>query len=262
MNERIIINDLLISYEKYQDQSGLTLLFLHGWRSSKEVWSQVVSSMYQVASVYALDLPGFGGSPAPKESWSVGDYAKIVKGFIEKLELKNIVLVGHSFGGRVGIKLAAMQNTTSPLIPPLKRGGKIEKLVLVDSAGFAMPSNKKSLMNAAAKLARPFFKPKFMQGLRKKVYQTIGAEDYLATPELQKTFVNIVNEDLTEDMKKITIPTLIIFGENDMDTPPSIGKKMHSLIPNSKFIILNDAGHFSFLDQATEFVKKLIDFIS
>ena len=62
-------------------------------------------------------------------------------------------------------------------------------------------------------------------------------------------------------MEKINIPTLIITGENDQDTPVEFGRKMHSLIPNSKFIILKGAGHFSFLDQSEEFVKELEKFI-
>ena len=132
---------------------------------------------------------------------------------------------------------------------------------MVDAAGFAMDASKKSAIGLTAKIVRPFFKPKFMQGLRKKIYKQIGAEDYLATPELQKTFVNVVGEDLTENMKRILQPTLIVFGENDADTPPSSGKKMQSLIPNTKYIILSDAGHFSFIDQPAEFVKVLTNFI-
>jgi pimeloyl-ACP methyl ester carboxylesterase len=125
-----------------------------------------------------------------------------------------------------------------------------------------MNSAKKGLMSVAAKAAKPFFKPKFMQGLRKKIYQQIGAEDYLATPGLQKTFVNITSEDLTEDMGKISCPTLIVTGENDSDTPLEFGKKMNTLIPNSKFQILPNAGHFSFLDRPDEFAKLVASFIS
>lgn len=281
MQEQIVINGQLISYQHFGSQkSGQALIFLHGWRSQKEVWKQVASSMYHVSSIYCIDLPGFGASPAPKitppsihlalhgegrgRGWSVGDYAQTVKGFIEKLELKNVILVGHSFGGRVGIKLCAAQNqqNNNSLLPSfILREGTIQKLVLVDSAGFAMDTAKKSLMAGAAKIAKPFFKLKFMQGVRKKIYQTIGAEDYLATPQLQKTFINITSEDLTEDMRCINIPTLIITGENDKDTPVAFGQRMNSLIPNSKFVILPNAGHYSFLDKPEEFVEALKEFI-
>lgn len=294
MQDQIVINNNLISYSRF-GTGEKDVLFLHGWRSNKEVWQPVINhSTIQPSnySIYAMDLPGFGQSSIPKEKlsldrlgtppqinsgkgWGVGNYAEVVKEFIEKLELKNVIIIGHSFGGRVGIKLCAMasQNSskqqsslisnglTSPLIPPHAWGWKISKLVLVDAAGFAMPSGKKSLMAIAAKILRPFFKPRFMQGLRRKIYQKIGAEDYLATPSLQETFVNVVNEDLTEEMKRIAISTLIIWGENDEETPVEFGKRMNSIILNSRFMILKNAGHFSFLDKPEEFVNEIERFI-
>jgi pimeloyl-ACP methyl ester carboxylesterase len=250
MVKQVVINNLLVSYNEQTGDGGQTLLFLHGWRSDKEVWHGIIQTLgnYEIKKL-AIDLPGFGQSQIPPEPMTVGDYANIVAEFIKKLELKNVIIVGHSFGGRVGIKLSSVH-------PEL-----ISKLVLVDSAGFPMPAAKKSLMKAGAKIAKPFFKPQFMQGLRKKIYKQIGAEDYLATPELQETFVNITNEDLSEDMKKIQAPTLIVNGENDKVTPVEYGELMKLLIPNSKFLILKSAGHFSFLDKPEEFVKNLKEFM-
>ncbi len=256
MANQIVVGKNLIAF----NQSGTgesTVIFLHGWRSQKEVWDSVCRRIVrQLAEenrsfkLYALDLPGFGESPAPQTPWTVGDYAETVKGFIEKLELKNVILVGHSFGGRVGIKLAS------------KYPSIVSKLVLVDSAGFANQTTKKSVIGIIAKIAKPFFKAKFMQGLREGIYKSIGAEDYVATPELKKTFVNVVGEDLSKDMEKILCPTLIITGENDKDTPMEFGKRMQLKIKGSQFKILQSAGHFSFLDQPEEFIKELVSFIS
>lgn len=250
MGNQLIINNNLITYGIF-GTGEKAIIFLHGWRANKEVWQQVAYKLISLPAhkMYAIDLPGFGSSQVPKQPFTVGDYAEIVKGFVEKLDLKSVVIVGHSFGGRIGIKFAAKY----PLL--------IEKLVLVDAAGFAMDGSKKITMNFAAKIAKPFFKPKFMQGFRKSIYKQIGAEDYVATPELQKTYVNVTAEDLTEDLKKINCSTLIITGENDKETPVEFGKRMQSLIPNSKFTILANAGHFSFLDNPDEFVSDLIKFL-
>lgn len=250
-----MLKNLLVSYSEQAGNGGQTLLFLHGWRSNKEIWDGITQKLInlfadQHISLLALDLPGFGNSQTPKQPMTVGDYAEVVAEFIKKLDFKNVIIVGHSFGGRVGIKLASIH-------PEL-----ISKLVLVDSAGFPMPASKKKLMKAAAKIAKPFFKPKIMQGLRKKIYQKIGAEDYLATPELQQTFVNVTGEDLSEDMKKIQAPTFIIFGENDKVTPVTYGELMKFLIPRSKIQVLKGAGHFSFLDQPEEFTKELKIFLN
>jgi len=254
MNKQLVSKNLLISYSDLgKKDSSISMLFLHGWRSNKEVWGTVSKLMSQSVSksvnIYSLDLPGFGGSQNPKAPMTVGDYAEIVVEFIKKLDLKNTIIIGHSFGGRVGIKLAA----THPEI--------INTLILVDSAGFAMDPNKRIVVNTAAKIAKPFFRPKFMQGLRKAIYKHIGAEDYLATPELQQTFVNITSEDLSVDMATIKCPTLIITGQDDNDTPVEFGDLMHSIIPNSKFVIIKDAGHFSFLDKPEEFINNLLKFI-
>ena len=262
MNEQVVINNLLISYSNFSfSEARPTLLFLHGWRSSKEVWRGIVGQLISESAnkqisgavnaeynIYALDLPGFGGSQVPPQSFGVGEYAQIVKGFIEKLQLKNITLIGHSFGGKVSIKLASQH-------PEL-----ISKLVLVDSAAFPMNQQKKSFLAVAAKMVKPLFKAKFMQGLRKKIYKAIGAEDYIATPGLQETFVKVVNEDMTEDLKKISCPTLVIFGQMDEDTPVSFASRIQGLVKNSKGIILPMAGHFSFLDRPAEFLKTLIEF--
>lgn len=249
----MVAADQLVSYAE-TGSGERAVVFLHGWRSNKEVWNGVAKrlqdSRIERLKIYALDLPGFGSSPAPKQPWTVGDYAYNVQKFLEKQELKHVFVVGHSFGGRIGIKLAANY-------PEL-----VSKLVLADSAGFVVTGRKQILMNWAAALVRPFFRPKFMQGLRKRIYSMLGAGDYVSTPELRETFLNMIGEDLSEDMKKISCPTLIIFGKNDKDTPVSYGARMKSYIENSELEVLEDAGHFSFLDQQDSFVEKVINFIS
>src|SRR5258708_38189547 len=123
MLEQIIVKDWLISYLHFQiEMTGArSVLFLHGWRSNKEILQPVIAQLQNQFNIYGLDLPGFGGSQTPQKSLSVGDYANVVGEFIRKLELKRVILVGHSFGGRVAIKLAANHPAT------------VEKLILVDS---------------------------------------------------------------------------------------------------------------------------------
>src|SRR5437763_1352144 len=140
MNGQVVVKNLLISYSLFnrQTQASRNLLFLHGWRSQKEIWNPAISGLisrlaYKPISCYTLDLPGFGSSQASAKPMTIGDYADVVKEFIVKLGLKNVIIVGHSFGGRIGIKLSSLN-------PELVR-----KLVLVDSAGFAMDASKKSL---------------------------------------------------------------------------------------------------------------------
>lgn len=255
MKNNIVINNLLVNFYKLSKETGragnLSLLFLHGWRSSAEVWRAIAKALEsENVELYALDFPGFGESPKPPRDFTLQDYTDLVAGFIQKLELKSVVLIGHSFGGRVAIKLAA----TKPSL--------VAKLVLIDSAGLVLNPNKKRMMNMIAKAAKPFFKPSFMQKFRKTIYQTIGAEDYMATPDLRGTFINVVNEDLSEYLGQIRQETLIIWGEKDTDTPLEFAQIMKDKIKHSRLVIFEGAGHFSFLDRPKEFAGELKKFIA
>lgn len=248
MNKQIITNKHLINYHQPTSKGGKTLLFLHGWRCDSSIWKGVADLFKDDNfSIYLLDLPGFGGSDVPRSAFSLEDYADTVAGFIRKLELKNVTLVGHSVGGRIAIKLVAMK-------PEL-----IDKLVLVDSAGFIQ---KRVGHESLAKVVKPFFKPSFMQGPRKWVYKKIGAEDYMVRPELKETFLNIINEDLSDQLPLIKKPTLIVWGEEDRDTPIEFAKKMNKEIKGSKLVAFPGAGHYSFLDKPSDFCKELLKFIN
>lgn len=248
---QIVLKGQLVSYVYNQISANDCLLFLHGWGSSKEVWqitaSKLVSqSANKPISMYAMDLPGFGKSPLSsvrqsEEGLSVADYAEVVKGFIEKLELKNVIIVGHSFGGRVGIKL-------SVLYP-----NYVKKLILVDSAGFVDNTLRKKLFNFVAKIIPTILKNKFGK--------YFASKDYLNSGNLKKTFIKVINEDLSEEMRKINTPTLLIWGADDTVTPVDFGYLMKSKIKNSKLKIIASAGHYSFLDKPEEFVKLLINFV-
>ena len=252
--KKLVINNQLINYFEYSDQKGgPALLFLHGWRVDGSIWHETIKLMQSqdiAGSFYALDFPGFGGSPAPIKDFHLSDYCDIIEGFIKKLKLENVVLIGHSFGGRVAIKLSA---THAELVT---------KLVLVDSAGLVLQKNQKTFMNIAAGIVKPFFSPKFMQPLRKSIYKAIGSEDYLATPRLQNVYVNVTKEDLSIYLSKITVPTLIVWGAQDRDTPLEYGQVMAKNISNSKLIIYPEAGHFAFSDNPQEFVKDIKEFIN
>ena len=250
--QSIIINNQLVVYARFGESNGRTpLLFLHGWRSSGQVFRSLIEKLTTHGrTCIALNLPGFGGSEPPKTTFMVSDYVEVVIAFLEKLNVPKVILVGHSFGGRVGIKIAA----TKP--------DKIEKLILVDSGGIRKDSLVRDLKTMLAKMVRPIFKLKALQSLRAKIYHLLGASDYLATPELKETYVNVVREDLQEALGQIKTPTLIVWGEKDKETPVNDGELMFEQISGSKLVVLSGAGHFSFLDKPEEFTKALTDFLS
>jgi pimeloyl-ACP methyl ester carboxylesterase len=159
--------------------------------------------------------------------------------------------VGHSFGGRIAIKLASQ----SP--------SYLTSLILVDSAGLDHRSRDTSITIGFAKLVAPLFKPSFMQPLRKKLYALIGSDDYVASQYIKDTFINIVNESLDQYLPLISTRTLIIWGEQDDNsyTPPSDAQVMQEKIAKSQVVILPGAGHYSFMDRPKEFAEALTNFL-
>ena len=244
--QEIVVDNQLIKFD-VAGSGKVTIIFLHGWRSESSVWKNVVDKLpANEFRSYLIDLPGFGSSPAPKTVFGIENYAKLVYNFAEKQGIKTAIIVGHSFGGRVGILLAS------------KYPDLIKKLVLVDSAGIKKeyPGREK-----IAKIVKPLFKPKFMHSLRKKIYKQIGSEDYVATSEMTETYIKVIDQDLTPELSKIIQPTLLIWGHDDMATPISDAKIINEKIKNSKLEILENAGHFSFLDQPEKFSEILEKFI-
>jgi len=250
--KQIIVNGLVINYYCYQSsqKNNKTLVFLHGWGVDSRSWQPIVSPLInQNYSVYLIDLPGFGQSQQPDEHFSLDNYADVVDQLITKVGLNNIVLVGHSFGGRITIKLGS------------KHAPYLKKIILVDSAGIEKKSQSIKLKMLIAKILKPFFQPKTMQGLRKKIYSLIGAGEYLAIPELSKIFGTVTGEDLTPILNKINQPTLIIWGDKDQTTPQKAAQIVNSEIKGSQLAIINNAGHFSFLDQPQKFINIIMKFI-
>lgn len=251
----IEINNLKINYIKEGPETKTNILFLHGWGTSAESFRPVIKEMAKKFTTYAIDFPGFGSSEQPPTTYAVEDYSKIVLEFINRLNLDNVILVGHSFGGRVIIKLVG------------KLGYKPKKIILVDSAGIKPKrtlkySIKVGMFKLAKNLAKLFLGKKKGQELIDKYKNKAGSTDYKnADPVMKEVFKNVVNEDLTEYLPNIKTPTLLIWGELDQDTLLSDAQKMEQLIDNAGLVVIKGAGHFSFLNNLPYFLVVVNKFL-
>lgn len=237
-----------MNYVKFGDSKNY-IIFLHGWGADKKSFLWLKDYFFDYSLIF-VDFPGFGDSDAPEKAWSVFDYVQDLKSVLDKFEIKSLIIVGHSFGGRVGIKFSYLyQNDYDKF-----------KLCLVDSAGIKPKRNvgyfvKIYYYKILKKIAKKF---KFI----KKMLLNCGSSDYKKlSPIMKETFKKVVNEDLSYDAKYIIKPTLIVWGENDKDTKVYMAKKLNKLIVNSRLCILEKAGHFSFLDKPDEFLILLDTFI-
>jgi pimeloyl-ACP methyl ester carboxylesterase len=251
----IVVEGHLIHYYRAEakGEKKNVVLFLHGWGSNSGLWlNSCVSLTRQGFELIFMDLPGFGKSQTPKTPFHLDDYARIISEFANKLEVMNPVLVGHSFGGKTAVRIAAKK-----LIP-------ISGLVLVDSSGLPHTSLTTQTKIKIAQTVKPIMDLPFMHGVRSRLLRIAGSDDYIATPLLRETFVNIVREHIEFDLPQVQAKTLIMWGGNDENaySPVSDVAVFHKLIPHADAHIIQSAGHYCFLDAPLEFAETLLEFLT
>lgn len=233
---------------------GRAVLLLHGWGGSGESFAPVSRRLAELGMrAVSIDFPGFGKSPAPDASWSLDDYARTTYAFIREKHLEGCDVVAHSFGGRVVIKLAAKY-------PELFR-----RIVLCDSAGIkprrTLKARARVLAYKAGKALMKFPWAKRTLKLDERM-RSAGSADYRAlSDDMKKVFVRVVNEDLTGLLPHIRQPTLLIWGENDHDTPLYMARIMEKRIPDAGLVVFEGAGHFAYLDQFARFMTVIGRFL-
>ncbi|MCM1252790.1 MAG: alpha/beta hydrolase [Clostridium sp.] len=239
----IRVDNIPVNY--IDEGTGDVILLLHGWGSNITLFDGIIKTLSAKHRVIAPDMPGFGKTPEPQTPWCVDDYVDFVMKFMESLQLKEVSIVVHSFGGRVLFKMNARQNLPYT----------IRKAVLIDSAGI-MPKKtwKQKVSLRLYKMASSimstkvlhFLYPDAVEDMRKKR----GSADYNnATPIMRATLVKVVNEDLEPLISKIKCPTLLIWGDADTATPIEDARTMERLIKDAGLVVCEGAGHYSFLEQ-------------
>lgn len=232
-------NNNSIYYEKYGNNNK-TILILPGWGNTRPTFYHIINRFKQDYTIYILDYPGLGNSKIPEEDLTIYDYANIIRDFMINFNIKNPIIIAHSFGGRLTTILSGYYK-----IP-------IKKLILIDIASI---KPKKTILQkikqTTYKLLRKLVKllPKLKQEyFNQKLIKIFASPDFQTIPKvMQQTFKNIVNEDLTKYLKGINTESIIIWGENDLDTPLKDAKKINKEIKNSALIILKKANHYSYL---------------
>ena len=249
------INGININYEEKGE--GELIVLLHGWGSNIKLFANLIDLLSKKYKVVAMDMPGFGESAEPPSAWCVDDYADFVIEFLKAYNTDKVMLLGHSFGGRVIIKLNSRENLPF----------EITKVILVDSAGILPPkSNKKSFRTRRYKFCRSILSTKLMQKIAPQALEKLrvkyGSADYVAaSPLMRQVLVKTVNEDLEPLLPNIKCPTLLVWGVNDTATPLSDGEKMEKLIPDAGLVKLENAGHYSFLEQQYTFNRVMCSFM-
>lgn len=248
MNAQTInLGGMTFSFEVVGEPSSPypAIVALHGWGGSLESMSGVAEGLAaQGFQVHSLDLAGFGRSDPPSGVWGVDDYARQVNAYLEQSGLKQVNLIGHSFGGRISIVLGADYPT------------QVSKIVLTDSAGVINPPTARDMLVKAGKAALklPGLNA-FEKQLRGWGQKQFGSADLKASGVLEPTFRKVITEDLVPRAAKISAPTLLIWGDQDQDTPLWQAKVLEQTIPDAGLVVFAGAGHFAYQERLPDFLR-------
>ena len=216
---QILVGDQLLRIETKGGPIGSAsraLIFLHGWAMTGRDFDDLAVRLAERIPAYAfvqVDLPGFGDSPlASQGGLSLNDYCTTLEALFKKLGLAQVTLVGHSLGGRIAIKFAA------------RAPDQVEKLVLISAAGIYARSPRLILLRTGRALFKTLFFAvrdfAFILRLKNLLGAAFGSRDYqVARGALRETLKKVLAEDLRPDAKKISAPTLLVWGKEDRITP-------------------------------------------
>jgi len=231
---------------------GHPILVIHGWGADSNYWlgamEQICSNGFQMI---VPDLPGFGETSAPTEIWGAEEYAEFLKKFIEKIDLKDFTIIGHSFGGGVAMILAG-------------KCENIKNVILCDAA--VVRSERLDLRQKIAKnlanWGQVIAKTPVYPILRKILYRFAGASDYyLANEQMKEIFKKVITEDLLYAVDNVKQPCLIIWGEKDKATPIEDAILLNRKIIGSELVIIPNARHNPYRSEPVKTSQSIIKFL-
>ena len=229
------IDDMNIYYKV--EGNGKDLILLHGWGLNLETFNKLNDDLKYEYKVYRIDLPGFGKSVINKPL-SILEVTDVLHKFINKMKIENPILIGHSYGGRIGIVYSSMYS--------------VDKLVLISTPGI------KHKLNWDKRVRIRLYKVFKRLGIN----LNIGSNDYKNSSDInKKMLVKTVNHDLTVYMNSIECPTLLLYGRNDKITSVSLGMNINKEIKSSTLIVLDDCGHFPYIERFNYFILVLKSYL-
>lgn len=235
------INGVDINYIEYGE--GQDIVLLHGWGQNIAMM-QPIGDKLKNNHIVIIDLPGYGESTEPDKVWTIIDYVDCLHKFLKELKIKNPILIGHSFGGKISLEYASKYS--------------VKKLILFGSP-YRPAIKKMPLKTRILKQAKKIPGLNKLEGFAKK---HIGSTDYKQASEMmRKILVETVNLDITEDIKKIKCPTLIVWGTLDDAVPIEDAYDLEKLISDAGLVVYEGCTHYAYLERLNQTIKVIKIFL-
>jgi pimeloyl-ACP methyl ester carboxylesterase len=228
--------------------TGAELVWAHGWGHSHAALVPLAQAMRPRADSWLVDLPGFGASPVPPGAWGTADYADAMAEWLAALPARRRVWIGHSFGCRVGLQLAA------------RHPAAVQALFLIAAAG--LPP-RRSRWERARRLPRRLafraLRAMTPEGAaRDRLRERFGSSDYRNAGAMRPVLVKAVSEDLSDVARTIRLPVVLVHGDGDSESPPEIAERLRALIPGAQLHLLRGFDHWTILSDGRHQVTHLL----
>lgn len=238
------IMNVNLNYQRYGNIKGKTIVLLHGWGQNIEMMKPIGDRFTKDFDIVIFDLPGFGHSSEPKEFFSCYDYVELIHKALEELKVEKPIIIGHSFGGKLGLLYASKYET--------------EKLVCLASP-FCKEIQKVTMK---AKLLKTLKKVPVLNKLEDFAKRHMGSTDYRnASGVMRNILVGHVNLDIKEDIKKIKCPTLLIWGTNDEAVSIERAYELEKLIKDAGLVVYEGCTHYAYLERLGQTISVLKSFL-
>ena len=244
------VNGTEICY-RIEGEGNNRVLLLHGWGCDMKLMQPVADALKTDHRTLAVDFPGHGESGRPPEPWGVPEYAACLRELLKRLSFTPCSVIAHSFGARVAAWLEA------------EEPGLFNRIVFTGGAGIRpKPSEESKARAARYKKLKGYCETakkipllgKAAENMEEKLRLKYGSRDYNALDvEMRQTFVKVVNQDLTDLYGCFRASTLLIWGDEDTETPLWMAKEMEQRIPDAGLVILEGGTHFAYLEQIGRF---------
>lgn len=257
--------------------SGPPVVLIHGHSGAWQNWLEQIPVFARRHRVIAMDLPGFGASPMPRDPITISGYGRIVAELLDRLEVSAAGVVGNSMGGFVGLEMA------------ISAPERVERLVLVSAAGVAeryigvplgvMDRWSERVLGRAGRWTTPAPSRAERMARRRRLRRLgftllsphperidprLFYENILASgpkPAAPRAAAEIARYDVRDRLGEIACPTLVIWGDRDRIVPPSSADEFVRLIPNARKVVFEDCGHVPMLEQPERFNRLVEDFL-
>jgi len=229
-------------------------VWAHGWGQSRRALAPLAEALSGQGTHLLLDFPGFGESPPPPCAWDTADYADASAALLAaRPPAAKTIWVGHSFGCRVGLQIAA------------RHPESVSGLFLIAGAGLPRQRGlaERVRLGARVRTFKALKRAAPVLGLDvETLRQRFGSKDYASAGEMRAVLARVVSEDLSDVARQVACPVHLVYGDHDTETPPEIGARLSRLIPRAELTILPRHDHHSVLAGGKhQVLKRLRDFV-